>query len=165
MRGSVVGTVAQFGYQLGSLIAFWAGYGMSFHKHPYNIAWRVSNIIQIPIGLAFIVISFWYPESPRYMLEKHPESPERSLHILSRLRSGAPTDERVRNEFHELVTSHEFRRRYDPGYVGLFKDKSMRKRLAFGFYAAGLQQVCCITKRNIETKTNIAMYSAVVLLP
>lgn len=83
LRGSFIGTVSQFGYQfgtychytlirtpkmltgsrnLGTLIAFWAGYGMSFHKSPYNIAWRVSNLIQIPIGLAFVLVSFWYPE-------------------------------------------------------------------------------------------------------
>lgn len=62
LRGSFVGTVSQFGYQLGTLIAFWAGYGMSFHESPYNIAWRVSNIIQIPIGLLFVMLSFWYPE-------------------------------------------------------------------------------------------------------
>lgn len=62
LRGSFIGTVAQFGYQLGTLIAFWAGYGVSFHTSPYNIAWRVSNIIQIPIGLTFVAISFLYPE-------------------------------------------------------------------------------------------------------
>lgn len=141
LRGSFVGTVAQFGYQLGTLIAFWAGYGMSFHKSPYNIAWRVSNIIQIPIGLTFILVSFFYPESPRHLLEKYPESPDRVLLVLARLRSSSPTDEAVRAEFHELVASREYRRRYDPGYVGLFKNKAMRKRLLLGFYAAGLQQV------------------------
>ncbi|KAJ6029020.1 uncharacterized protein N7446_011639 [Penicillium canescens] len=140
LRGSFVGTVSQFGYQLGSLIAFWAGYGMSFHKSPYNIAWRVSNIVQIPIGLAFVVVSFWYPESPRYVLERYPETPERALNVLSRLRSGAPTDERIRTEFHELVASYELRRCYETGYVGLLKDKTMRKRLWYGIYAAGLQQ-------------------------
>jgi hypothetical protein len=114
---------------------------MSFHKSPYNVAWRVSNVIQIPIGLAFVVVSFWYPESPRYMLEKYPETPERALKVLSRLRSGAPTDERIRVEFHELIVSYEFRKRYDKGYIGLLKDKNMRKRLLYGVYAAGLQQV------------------------
>ncbi|KAJ5112986.1 hypothetical protein N7456_001520 [Penicillium angulare] len=140
LRGSFVGTVAQFGYQLGTLIAFWAGYGMSFHTKPYNIAWRVSNVIQIPIGIAFIIVSFFYPESPRFMLEKYPETPDQALKVLSRLRSGAPTEERIRTEFHELVASYEFRRRYEPGYVGLLKDKSMRKRLVYGFYIASLQQ-------------------------
>lgn len=62
LRGSFVGTVSQFGYQLGTLIAFWAGYGMSYHSSPYNIAWRVSNVIQIPIGPMFVAISLWYPE-------------------------------------------------------------------------------------------------------
>jgi Sugar (and other) transporter len=64
MRGSFVGTVTQFGYQLGSLIAFWCGYGMAFCKQPYQIAWRVSNLLQVPIGLLFVILSFWYPESP-----------------------------------------------------------------------------------------------------
>lgn len=152
-----MGTVSQFGYQLGTLIAFWAGYGMSFHKSPYNIAWRVSNIIQVPIGLAFIAVSFWYPESPRFMLEKYPDTPERALKVLSRLRSGAPTEERIRTEFHELVASYEFRRRYDPGYIGLLKDKSMRKRLAYGFYAASLQQVWHTQSSNIHPPKKLTL--------
>jgi hypothetical protein len=136
---------------------------MSYHKSPYNIAWRVSNIIQIPIGLAFIVVSFWYPESPRYMLEKHPEMPELALQVLSRLRSGVPTDERIRTEFHELVASYEFRRRYDRGYIGLLKDKSMRKRLLYGIYAASLQQVCQFFQAYVVSRLT-ASSSVVVLL-
>lgn len=141
LRGSFVGTVSQFGYQLGTLIAFWAGYGMSSYESPYNIAWRVSNLIQIPIGLGFAVLSFWYPESPRHLLEKHPENPEKALHVLAKLRMGSPRDDVVRNEFHELLASREFRKRYEPGYLGLFKSKAMRKRLLYGVYSAGLQQV------------------------
>jgi hypothetical protein len=141
LRGSFVGTVSQFGYQLGTLIAFWAGYGMSFYQSPYNIAWRVSNLIQIPIGLGFVALSFWYPESPRHLLEKYPETPERALRVLAKLRMGSTTDENVRLEFHELLASREFRKRYEPGYLGLLKSKAMRKRLAYGFYSAGLQQV------------------------
>lgn len=140
LRGSFVGTVSQFGYQLGTLIAFWTGYGMSFHTHPFNIAWRVSNVIQIPLGLMFIFVSFWYVESPRWLLEKHSEVPERSLQALARLRSGSPTDDRVREEFHEMVASYEYRKKYDTGYMGLFKSAAMRKRLAYGFYAMALQQ-------------------------
>ncbi|KAF2170259.1 hypothetical protein M409DRAFT_64584 [Zasmidium cellare ATCC 36951] len=148
LRGSFVGTVSQFGYQLGTLIAFWAGYGLSFHKSPYNIAWRVSNVIQIPIGLMFVAISFLYPESPRWLLEKKSEEPERALNTLAKLRSGSPTDERIRIEFHEMVASYEFRKRYDTGYLGLFKSAAMRKRLLYGIYATALQQVggiACLT--------------------
>lgn len=141
LRGSFVGTVSQFGYQLGTLIAFWAGYGMSFHLHPENIAWRVSNVIQVPIGIAFIILSFWYPESPRWLLEKYPDDPERCLKTIAKIRSGTVDDEHVRLEFHELLTSREYRRRFDTGYIAIFKSAALRKRLAYGFYAMALQQI------------------------
>ncbi|TVY15455.1 Quinate permease [Lachnellula arida] len=140
LRGSFVGTVSQFGYQLGTLIAFWAGYGMSYHQSPYNIAWRVSNLIQIPIGVAFVIVSFWYIESPRWMMEKYPDSPELCLKALAKLRSGSSNDEHVRLEFHELVSSHEYRKRFKTGYIGLLSSAGMRKRLAYGVYAMALQQ-------------------------
>ncbi len=113
---------------------------MSYHQSPYNIAWRVSNLIQIPIGLTFIVLSFWYLESPRWLLEKYPETPERCLAALAKLRSGTISDDHVRMEFHELVSSHEYRKRFKTGYMGLFASAGMRKRLAYGVYAMALQQ-------------------------
>ncbi|PVH86924.1 MFS sugar transporter-like protein [Cadophora sp. DSE1049] len=140
LRGSFVGTVSQFGYQLGTLIAFWSGYGMSYHHSPYNIAWRISNVIQIPIGLTFIALSFWYLESPRWLLEKYPETPERCFNALAKLRSGTVDDDRVRIEFHELVSSHEYRKKFKTGYMGILSSAGMRKRLAYGVYAMGLQQ-------------------------
>ncbi|KAI9737324.1 MAG: hypothetical protein M1834_009477 [Cirrosporium novae-zelandiae] len=154
LRGSFVGTVAQFGYQLGTLIAFWAGYGMSFHDHPFNIAWRVSNVIQIPIGLCFIAVSFWYPESPRWLLEKYPEDQQRCLRTLATIRSGTPDDDFVREEFHELVAAHEFQKRYDPGYMGIIKTPSLRKRLCYGVYAMALQQFGGIA--------SLTMYAALI---
>ncbi|KAF2460839.1 MFS sugar transporter-like protein [Lineolata rhizophorae] len=154
LRGSFVGTVSQAGYQLGTLIAFWAGYGMSFHTEPYNIAWRVSNIIQIPIGLFFMVLSFWYPESPRYLFEKYPDQPNRCLNNLAKIRSGTPTSEHVQAEFHEIVASYEYRRRFDPGYMGLIKNPALRKRLCYGLYATGLQQVGGIAA--------VTMYAALI---
>jgi hypothetical protein len=78
--------------------------------------------------------------SPRWLLEKRPEEPERALATLARIRSGSPTDERIRAEFHEIVASYEYRKRFDPGYLGLFKSKAMIKRLCYGFYATALQQ-------------------------
>jgi hypothetical protein len=81
---------------------------MSYHQSPYNIAWRASNLIQIPIGVAFVILSFWYLELPRWLLEKYPDSPELCLKALAKLRSGSPTDDHVRLEFHELVASHEY---------------------------------------------------------
>lgn len=104
--------------------------------------------------MAFIVVSFWYPESPRYLLEKYPDTPERALEVFCKLRSGSITDERISTEFHELVASYEYRRQCEPGYIGLIKDKTMRKRLFFGFYAAGLQQVCYHPSSSMKITRN-----------
>ncbi|KAF2718835.1 MFS sugar transporter-like protein [Polychaeton citri CBS 116435] len=141
LRGSFVGTVSQFGYQLGTLIAFWAGYGMSYHTNPFNIAWRVSNLIQVPVGICFVILSFWYPESPRFLLEKYPDDPDRVLRTLARLRSGTRESEHVQLEFHELVAAHEYRKQFDSGYRAIFCNPGMRKRLCYGFYAMALQQI------------------------
>jgi MFS family permease len=63
------------------------------------------------------------------------------LKQLAFVRSGNIDDERIRQEFHELVASHEFRRRFEPGYRGIFKSPALRKRLAYGFYVTSLQQI------------------------
>jgi hypothetical protein len=114
-------------------------YGMSFHTEPFNVAWRVSNLIQIPIGIMFIIISFWYPESPRWLLEKK-DNTDRALAVLCKLRMGTPASEHIRTEFHELIAAKEARSRFDTGYKGLFKSPGMRKRLLYGLYATALQQ-------------------------
>lgn len=113
---------------------------MSFHTEPFNVAWRVSNLIQIPIGVAFIILSFWYPESPRWLLEKNSDNTDRVLAVLCKLRMGTPESEHVRTEFHELVSANEARKRFNTGYKGLFTSPGMRKRLAYGLYATALQQ-------------------------
>ncbi|TVY92715.1 MFS glucose transporter [Lachnellula willkommii] len=94
----------------------------------------------IPIGVAFVIVSFWYIESPRWMMEKYPDSPELCLKALAKLRSGSSNDEHVRLEFHELVSSHAYRKRFKTGYIGLLSSAGMRKRLAYGVYAMALQQ-------------------------
>lgn len=113
---------------------------MSSYERPFNIAWRVSNLIQIPIGIAFVIISFWYPESPRWVLEKHPDDTERVMEILCKLRMGRPDSEHVQEEYHELMTAHLYRKRFSSGYTRLFSSAAMRKRLLYGFYATALQQ-------------------------
>lgn len=127
---------------------------MSFYDHPFNVAWRVSNLIQIPIGLAFIFISFWYPESPRWILEMHPEETDRVMNILCKLRMGTPDSHHVREEYHELMASYLYRKRFKSGYTRLFTSAALRKRLLYGFYATALQQAGGIAA--------LTMYAAIV---
>lgn len=80
------------------------------------------------------------PSSPRWLLETNADNSEKALANLAVIRSGDSNDPRIREEFHEMVASYEYRKRFDPGYLGLFKSSAMRKRLAYGFYATSLQQ-------------------------
>ncbi|KAI5306039.1 hypothetical protein KEM56_002462 [Ascosphaera pollenicola] len=114
--------------------------GLSFHKHPYNIAWRVSNLIQVPIGIAFLALSVYYPESPRFLLEKHPDEPQRALAVLAKLRGGDPEAPHVQEEWQEMLASWNIRRENPTGYMGIFKSPALRKRLLYGFFATSLQQ-------------------------
>lgn len=127
---------------------------MSFHKSPYNVAWRVSNLLQLPIGLTFVVLSFWYPESPRWLYEKRPDDHDRVVAVLCRLRSGTPESEHVRQEFHELRASHEYRKNFKTGFTAIFSSPGMRKRLLYGLYATALQQAGGIAA--------LTMYAAII---
>lgn len=40
-----------------------------------------------------------------------------------------------------MAASFEFQKRYEPGYRGIFKSPSLRKRLAYGIYGTSLQQI------------------------
>jgi MFS family permease len=76
------------------------------------------------------------------------------LEQLAWIRSGSVEDERVRKEFHELVLSYDSRKKFDPGYTGLFKTPALRKRLMYGIYATSLQQFGGIAA--------VTMYAAII---
>ncbi|KAI5300058.1 hypothetical protein KEM55_000261 [Ascosphaera atra] len=101
---------------------------------------KMSNFIQIPIGLMFLFLTIFYPESPRFLLEKHPEEPNKALRVLAKLRGGEPDDEHVQQEWQEMLASWHFRRANPSGYIGIFKSAALRKRLLYGFFATSLQQ-------------------------
>lgn len=52
---------------------------------------------------------------------------------------GTPESDHVRQEFHDIVSSYEYRKNFETGYKGIFKSKGLRKRLLYGLYATALQ--------------------------
>ncbi|RAL60043.1 hypothetical protein DID88_000669 [Monilinia fructigena] len=121
LRGSFVGTVSQFGYQLGTFIAFWSGYGMSLPHLP--LQHRLARLKPLT-------------RHPRQTTIRHHHRRPRRL------------------EFHELVSSHEYRKNFKTGYIGLLSSAGMRKRLAYGIYAMALQQFGGIAA--------LTMYAAII---
>ncbi|CAK7231826.1 hypothetical protein SBRCBS47491_008061 [Sporothrix bragantina] len=66
-RGRLVGI---FGLMIaiGFCIANWIGYGCSYATG--NTAWRLELAMQIPVAVILLVLTFWIPESPRWLAEK-----------------------------------------------------------------------------------------------
>ncbi|KAJ5288199.1 hypothetical protein N7478_003885 [Penicillium angulare] len=83
-------------------VGFFVNYGASIHMAATRTQYRlVQSIPLIPVGIVFF-LSFWCPETPRYLASKqrHDEAKE----VLARLRGKSSTDETVLAEFAEMET-------------------------------------------------------------
>ncbi len=130
---------------------------MSYVEQPFNIAWG----IQRPPDSNrphFIVLSFWYTESPRWLLEKHPDNTDRVLEVLCKLRMGDQNSEMCKMRFHEtcwLLSKPALA--LTTGYKGLFKSKACVNVCCMVLYATDCQQSsvhCCTDHvRNVIYKS------------
>lgn len=131
IRGRVVSFV-QLSYQIGVLIAYCVSLGVP--SIGGNLAWRAATALQVIPGIILIVAAFTIPESPRWMLEKRPQQPERALKLLSRIRRLPEDDEDVQKEYHELLAAYKYRTEIEGelSWKRLIKNYGLWKRLAYG---------------------------------
>lgn len=108
-----------------------------------NISWRAATALQVVPGVILIVAAFTIPESPRWMLEKHPDKPEQALKLLSRIRKLPIDDEEVLREYHELVATHRYRNEIEVEVTWrhLVKNYSVWKRVAYGMATMAIGQL------------------------
>jgi len=140
IRGRVVSFV-QLSYQGGGLIAYCVGLGTV--KIPGNNSWRVATALQVVPGIILIVASFTIPESPRWLLERYPERPERALKQLSRIRKLPENDMEVQEEYLELIAAREYRIKHEGDYSWrrFFSKYAIWKRIAYGMATMALGQI------------------------
>ncbi len=140
IRGRVVSFV-QLSYQVGVLISYCVGLGTV--KIPGENSWRTATALQIIPGAILIIASFTIPESPRWMLERHPDRPEKVLSLLSRLRKAPEDDPEVQEEFMDLVASHKYRMEHEGAYTWrrFFTTYGVWKRIAYGMATMALGQI------------------------
>jgi hypothetical protein len=131
----------QLSYQVGVLISYCVGLGTV--KIPGNNSWRVATALQVIPGVILIVASFTIPESPRWLLERHPERPERALKQLARIRILPENDEAVQEEYLELIAAREYRMEHEGNYTWIqFLSKyAIWKRIAYGMATMALGQI------------------------
>ncbi|KAJ6626175.1 hexose transporter [Mycena sp. CBHHK59/15] len=89
----------------GSIVAAWATFG-SF-KIQSTWAWRVPSVLQALPSVIQVVLIWFVPESPRYLVNKGKEA--EALEILAYYHAdGDSNDPLVRYEFEEIKTAMEF---------------------------------------------------------
>ncbi|KAL5450511.1 hypothetical protein PMIN06_006539 [Paraphaeosphaeria minitans] len=71
----------------GTLIAYWVDFGCQYG--PDDLTWRFPIAFQIVFGLVVLVVPFWLPESPRWLLTR--DRADEATKVVAALR-GLPTD-------------------------------------------------------------------------
>ncbi|KAJ5919471.1 hypothetical protein N7454_009306 [Penicillium verhagenii] len=81
-------------------IGFFINYGANLHMAATRTQYRLVQAIPlIPVGIVFI-LSFWCPETPRYLASK--QRHDEAKQVLARLRGTTPDDESILAEFDEI---------------------------------------------------------------
>ncbi len=122
-------TFWQVGYSIGLFIAFWINYAVqvNIEKIPANWVWRILCVFQCLAPIYVLIVLPFIPASPRWSV-KH-GYPEKALAALIATRA---TREQAEIEFKSITQAIEFERTSEAtssGYLALWKDKSVRKRL------------------------------------
>lgn len=93
--------------------------------------------------MILIVVSFTIPESPRWLLERHPDKPASALRLLARIRCLPQDDAEVQQEFQELVAAQAYQREYEGVYTWrkILRSYPVWKRIAYGMATMALGQI------------------------
>ncbi|KAF2822974.1 MFS general substrate transporter [Ophiobolus disseminans] len=137
LRGFFVG-MNGVNIALGYALASYMGMAFFFADGD-DVKWRGPLGIALIWPVLMIAITFFVPESPRYLLMKG--RVEEAEAIVMRLHStaGDPEQEFARGEFYQMVKQTEVDRTLDPGWVAMFTKKGYRRRtaIAMGFAFVG----------------------------
>jgi hypothetical protein len=113
---------------IGFIVSTWVGYGSSKVPATSDFSWRFPLGFQcIPCTILIVGILF-FPESPRYLMEK--DKPEEALRVLKKLHYNGSNDDFIQSEFHEIKLTIEAEKAITaPGWSIMFTVKTWRNRL------------------------------------
>jgi MFS family permease len=125
--GLIVGITQQM-IGIGFIVSTWVGYGSSKVPATSDFSWRFPLGFQcIPCTILIVGILF-FPESPRYLMEK--DKPEEALRVLKKLHYNGSNDDFIQSEFHEIKLTIEAEKAITaPGWSIMFTVKTWRNRL------------------------------------
>ncbi|KAG2127492.1 general substrate transporter [Suillus clintonianus] len=115
-------------HQLPSRSAAWSTYGTFTIQSSWS--WRIPSALQAVSSLIQVLLFWFIPESPRWLVSKGKE--ERALEVLSYYHAdGNAQDPLVQYEFEEIKAAIAFDREVagNVGWLSLFKTPGNRKRV------------------------------------
>ncbi|KAK6456598.1 hexose transporter [Scheffersomyces xylosifermentans] len=129
-------------WYLGATIAAWVTYGTRLITNSYS--WRIPSYLQGIIPLCQIVIIWWIPESPRYLVSRG--RIEEAKKFLFKYHTGNDTSERATNlvnfELLEIEQALELEKLNSQSkYTDFIMIKSFRKRLFLLMFTGAMTQL------------------------
>ena len=138
IRGKIMSFWQMF-YSVGSFIAYWIGYATKQHnKNLGEWDWKMVVIFQLLVPVTILSLVFFLPGTPRWYIQ-HGNNIEKARQSLRRVRD---TEQEVEDEILIIREALEFEKEaISSGYLALWKDRSVRKRLLLAFVINAGQQV------------------------
>ncbi|KAM0268715.1 hypothetical protein ACHAQH_009913 [Verticillium albo-atrum] len=115
-------------WNLGAFLVSWTCFGTSFWGNDWS--WRFPAILQGAPGLAQLVVLWWIPESPRFLIAK--DRHDEALEILAKYHANGNADHpTVQFEFREIRDTIKMEQTADDStkYIDFIKTKGNRYRL------------------------------------
>ncbi|KAJ5351394.1 hypothetical protein N7452_000368 [Penicillium brevicompactum] len=138
IRGKIM-TFWQMFYSVGSFICFWINFACT--KHVARLGewdWKMVVVFQLLVPVMILALLPTVPESPRWYVKKGNRI-EKARAALQKVRD---TEEEVEQELLEIREAIEYEKEAISGnYSALWKDKSLRKRMALALVLNAGQQV------------------------
>ncbi|KAI8303118.1 hypothetical protein K4K59_013325 [Colletotrichum sp. SAR11_240] len=139
IRGTVT-ALQQLMIGIGAFVATWVGWGCYTNLTTTSAQWRIPLAIQNIPALLLALLTFLFPESPRWLGDKGRD--EDMLKTLARLHANHNVDDPfVRAEYEQIkaAISHEHHNEAK-SYMELFRSKSSFRRLF----------LCCAVQASVQ---------------
>ncbi|KAE8391777.1 hypothetical protein ETB97_001474 [Aspergillus alliaceus] len=137
IRGKIM-TFWQMFYSVGSFICFWVNYGCTEHKE--NLGewdWKMVVIFQLLVPCLILALLPTIPGSPRWYIQRG-NNVEKARAALQKVRE----PDEVEEELLKIREAIEYEKEAISGsYSALWKDRSLRKRMALALVVNAGQQV------------------------
>lgn len=129
---------------IGFIISTWVGYGSLERPDTDSFQWRFPLAFQGLPAIFLVIGLFFFPESPRHLIEKDRE--EEALKVLTRIRGGED-HVAINAEFQEIRATIQAENAITaPGWSIMFKVPTWRRRLLLGTGVQVFTQLTGISK-------------------